>query len=60
MMVYLNIDRSGRRQALSFLAFSMEQVRKETAEHPVWVLWSRQYFPCFQANVVQELLNAGK
>ena len=42
-------------------AFSMEQVRKETAEHPVWVHFGAgNIFRAFQANVVQELLNAGK
>lgn len=41
--------------------FSMEQVRKETAEHPVWVHFGAgNIFRAFQANVVQELLNAGK
>lgn len=46
---------------MSFLAFSMEQVRKETAEHPVWVHFGAgNIFRAFQANVVQELLNAGK
>ena len=46
---------------MSLPAFSMEQVRKETAEHPVWVHFGAgNIFRAFQANVVQEMLNAGK